>query len=192
MRLVSQWRWSVHTKISFWWWCSLHTVPVLWDRFNFSEIFLVSPGVSFTKLCDASYNQLIRRRSHELILHTNCYIALGCVARIALPCVTPRYVASCVGTQASGIRTRRMNIFVKDPWFCWDYKYSCLPHYLTSVWAIAFQQLILVVRLLLHYYVIMKADKESACCGQHSSILEWCQMNYYAACQKGDFLYHGN
>ena len=51
-----------------------------------------TPGVSFTKLSDASYDQLTRRRSHKLILLTNCCITLGCVAR-ALPCVAPRYAA---------------------------------------------------------------------------------------------------
>ena len=49
------------------------------------------PGVSLTKPCDASYDQLTRRRSHELILRTNCYIALGCVVRV-FPCVALRNV----------------------------------------------------------------------------------------------------
>ncbi len=71
------------------------------------------PGVSFTKLCDASYDQLTHRRSHELILLTNCYIALGCVAHMLL-CVAPR-AASCVGAQEPDIQTRCTNIFVKDP-----------------------------------------------------------------------------
>ncbi len=48
-------------------------------------------GVSLTKLCNVSYNQLTCRRSHELILRTNCYIALGCVGR-AFPCVALRNV----------------------------------------------------------------------------------------------------
>ncbi len=52
------------------------------------------PGVSFTKICDASYNQLTHRRSHEVILLMNCYIALGCVAH-ALPCVASCYATRC-------------------------------------------------------------------------------------------------
>ncbi len=40
--------------------------------------------MSFTKLCDAWYHQLSHRRSHKLILLMNCYIALGCVARLLL------------------------------------------------------------------------------------------------------------
>ncbi len=48
--------------------------------------------MSFTKLCDASYDQLTCSRSHKLILLTNCYIALGCVA-CALLCVAPHYTA---------------------------------------------------------------------------------------------------
>ena len=58
------------------------------------EVFLPSedmlPGVTFTKVCDASYDQVTCCRSHKLILLKNCYIALGCIAR-ALPCVAPRY-----------------------------------------------------------------------------------------------------
>ena len=68
---------------------------------------LKTPGVSFTKLCDAPYDRLTCQRSHELILLMNCYIALGFVAR-ALPCVAPHC------TQEPDVRTQRTNIFVKD------------------------------------------------------------------------------
>ena len=51
-----------------------------------------SPWVSFTKLCNALYNQLTCHRSHRLILLTNCYIALCRIAR-ASPCVTLYYTA---------------------------------------------------------------------------------------------------
>ena len=77
------------------------------------EIASSKSGVSFTKLCDALYDHLTRRRSHKLILRTICYITLGCVTR-ALPCVAPR-VTSCVGTQEPYVRTRRTNMFFKDP-----------------------------------------------------------------------------
>ncbi len=59
--------------------CELATPYFFWDNW----------GV-FTKLCNALYDQLTRRRSHKLILLTNYYIALGCVAR-ALSCVAPHY-----------------------------------------------------------------------------------------------------
>ena len=71
-------------------------------------------GVSFTKLWDASYNQLTHRRSHELILITNFYTALGCVARA--------------------------NIFVKDPLVSLISTYELLIHQFrtmtkTKLWA---------------------------------------------------------
>ncbi len=56
------------------------------------QFYTMFPKVSFTKLCDASYNQLTHRRSDLLILLTNYYIALGCVAH-ALHRVTLRYAA---------------------------------------------------------------------------------------------------
>ncbi len=42
--------------------------------------------MSFTKPCNAKYDQLTHRRNHKLILRTNCYIALVCFVRV-LPCV---------------------------------------------------------------------------------------------------------
>ncbi len=53
-------------------------------------LFLQIPRVSFTKLCDALYDQSTRFKSHALILLTNCYIALGYVA---LPYIALHYAA---------------------------------------------------------------------------------------------------
>ncbi len=65
-----------------------------------------TPGVSFTKLREASYDQLTCRRSHELILLMNCYIALSCVVYV-LPCVAPCYAVH--HELCWYVRTRRMN-----------------------------------------------------------------------------------
>ncbi len=77
-RIISQF--SAQSDIAF--------VPYAWFTGSYCyidhymmELLLPTSGVSFTKLWDASYDQLTRRRSHELILRTNCYIVLGCVAR---------------------------------------------------------------------------------------------------------------
>ncbi len=77
----------------------------------------VKPWVSFTKLCDASYNQITHRRSHKLIwtyelLH--CFGGL-CCARVALLCVRPQIVSmSCIGTREPNVWTQQTNVFVKD------------------------------------------------------------------------------
>ncbi len=69
------------------------TVQVKWDTCILWLVsWFVGTKASFTKLCDASYDQLTCRRSHELILLTNRYITLGCVTR-TLPCVALRYAA---------------------------------------------------------------------------------------------------
>ena len=60
------------------------------QQIYFINLLLNCTGVSFTKLCDALYDQLTHRRSHKLILLTNCYIALGYVT-CSLPCVAPYY-----------------------------------------------------------------------------------------------------
>ena len=72
-------------------------------------------GVSFTKLCDTSYDQLTRCRNCKLILTINCYIAwvalrVCCLALYrVMPCIT-----LCVGTWELDVWTHRTNIFVKD------------------------------------------------------------------------------
>ncbi len=70
-------RYFLSSSLSTWLYLRYKTPVCMWRRCR-----IIKSGVSFTKLWDASYDQLTRRRSHELILRTNCYIVLGCVARL--------------------------------------------------------------------------------------------------------------
>ena len=78
----------------------------------FSDYELICLGIksadkytwmSFTKLCDASFDHLTHHGSHELILLTKCCVGLGCVPGVSL-CVASYFAT----------RTQRMNIFMKD------------------------------------------------------------------------------
>ncbi len=100
------------TMVSSNWYIGRLRIPWIDSSTNYSTH--LSPGVSFTKLGHASYNQVIHCRSHELILVNNYYIALGYVA-CTLPYIAPHYAATCVGSREPNERTWRSNIFVKDP-----------------------------------------------------------------------------
>ena len=81
------------------------------DHFRFCLVCWIWSGVSFVKPCDTSYEQLTHRRNHKLILLTNYSIALGCIARVALRCITWR--GHMLRWWLDG-RTRGTNIFGKD------------------------------------------------------------------------------
>ncbi len=82
---------------------------------NYSKI-IKWPGASFTKLCDRSSDQLTHRRSHKLILLTNCYIALGCVV-LMLSYVALRYTTR-----------RKLHWYVRTGCTNSTYKHLCERH----------------------------------------------------------------
>ena len=79
---------------------------------------MCTPGVSFTKICDAPYDQLTHYRSRsylEILLETNVtYELLHCFGLHCANCLALPRGMSCVGTQEPKVRTRCTNLFVKD------------------------------------------------------------------------------
>ncbi len=83
---------------------------------------MCTPRVSFTKICDAPYDQLTHYRSQsylEILLETNVtYELLHCFGLRCAHCLALHHImphgTSCVGTREPKVRTRCTNLFVKD------------------------------------------------------------------------------
>ena len=139
---------SKSQKMYIFWWFTEHNILItpFIKHATLQIVYSTSRtqcGVSFTKLCDASYNQLTHCRSHELILLSNCNIAFGmhCANSrahcLALHRVTPR-VATCVSVRKNQMYELE-HLCERPPWSPF-FKHTMLPNCISEKiwWCIVF------------------------------------------------------